>query len=445
MQIEQITNNQYDENVLLHPEKLIEKAEQEISFKGIVFKVKENKSFAFVQIMYDKAIIQCIYNDLSKPVKEGYAVAVKGIVKPAQIKDIFILPNNCEIHITSIEVLNAPSELLPFDITKKEFNVNTDTKFDFRMIALRNPKERAIFKVQEALVYGLREFFKANAFTEIRTPKIVKEGAEGGANLFEIKYFDRSAYLTQSPQFYKEFGTGIFGKVFEIASVFRAEKHNTSRHLNEYVSIDFEAAFINSYTDVMSYITGLLASAFNYVQANCQYELNMWNAQIEAPKNIPAIRFPEAKTLLREKYKLNEIDDKDFSPIEETTLCEHAKKELGSEFLFVTHYPSEKRPFYAKDDPENPGYTLSFDLLYRGSEIVTGGQRINNLDEINAKFVSRGMDPKAFEFFTIAHKYGLPPHGGMGMGLERLTQKVLGLENVKFASMYPRDIIRITP
>ena len=424
------------------------KVGETVQMPGCIFKLKELKGFSFVQIAVRNAIVQCILTDEVKKdqkIKEGDWIRFGGTAKASEIKDPFIYLKNLEFDITSIEMLNSPIERMPFDITKKLLNINNDIKFDQRILSMRHPKERAIFKIQEALVFGLREFLMDNGFTEIRTPKIVKEGAEGGANIFSMNYFNQTAYLTQSPQFYKEFCTGIFDRVFEIAPVFRAEKHNTNRHINEYTSIDFEVGYINSFYDIMALETGALQSAFASVAGRCAYECALLGITPPQIKNIPSIKFKDAKDLLFTDYKMDFRTEDDLSPIEEQTLCDHAQKHMDSEFIFVTHYPTTKRPFYAKEDPEDPNYTLSFDLLFRGLEITTGGQRIHDHDELVKKINHRGMNAESLAFFTFAHKHGLPPHGGLGLGLERLTQKIIGLSNIKEATMFPRDIHRLTP
>ncbi|NCB29317.1 MAG: aspartate--tRNA(Asn) ligase, partial [Clostridia bacterium] len=282
-------------------------------------------------------------------------------------------------------------------------------------------------------------------FTHIHTPKIVSAGAEGGANIFKLDYFGQQAYLAQSPQFYKQYTAGIFGRVFEIGNVYRAERHNTSRHLNEYIGLDFEMAYIDSMNDVMEMETGMLKYVLDYVRTHCAAEVELLKAEIPVIDRIPTLRFHEAKEIMLEQYGHKSKNRYDLNPDEEVMLCDWAKKTHGSDFVFVTHFPSSKRPFYAKDDPEDPKLALSFDLLFRGLEITTGGQRINDYDEQIQKLRDRKMDETLFESFTMLHKYGMPPHGGLGIGLERLTMQLLKLDNVRLASMFPRDMTRLVP
>jgi nondiscriminating aspartyl-tRNA synthetase len=420
---------------------------KEVTLKGQVFKVKSLSGFAFVQIFTHNGIVQTIFEKSVEGtgIKEGVSIQIKGIVKEAKIKDAFISEKTAEVSFSQFNILSTPKEAIPFDITKKALNIKNDILFDYRILSMRHPKERAIFKIQQGIVHGLREYFIENDFTEIRSPKIVKEGAEGGANIFELKYFDQKAYLTQSPQFYKEFCVGVFQRVFEMAPVFRAEKHNTNRHINEYTSIDLELGPIDSFYDIMNIETGALHNMFEHLKKNYAFELELLKVEIPTFETIPSLKFSEAKDIIVNKIKLKDIEEGDFSPIEEQKLCQYVKKEMNSDFVFITHYPTAKRPFYAMDDPDSPEETLSFDLLFRGVEITTGGQRIHDFDALETKMKARGMNPEDFEFFTMAHKYGLPPHGGLGLGLERLTQKIIGLDSVKLATMFPRDINRLAP
>ena len=238
---------------------------------------------------------------------------------------------------------------------------------------------------------------------------------------------------------------GVYGRVYEIGPVFRAEHHDTSRHLNEYISMDFEMGFIDSFYDIMNMETGALKYIMQLLKDEYQKELDLLQVKMPVIDEIPVITFKEAKDIIVNKFHKKITDFNDFEPEEEQLLCQYATKELGSEFLFVTHYPSKKRPFYALDDPNDPEYTLSFDLLFRGMEITTGGQRIHDYDMQVAKMRARGMNPDDFESYLTFHKYGAPPHGGLGLGLERLTMNLLGFKNVRYTSLFPRDINRVTP
>ena len=422
---------------------------QVISICGYIHRIREMTGFSFVIIRTAKDTVQCVYapefSDYRWDEKlcEEACVKVSGKVvssKDAKGNDRY------ELQIHNIEILSLPAEGLPIVINKKQLdNIQLNTILDLRPIALRNPKERAIFKIQEGIARGFREFLFKNGFTEIRSPKINFAGAEGGTNVFKLDYFGKQVYLAQSPQLYKQAMVGVYERVFEIAPVFRAEHHDTSRHLNEYISMDFEMGFINSFEDIMNMETGVLKYIMNLLKTEYKEEVELLHANIPEIDEIPCIKFMEAKDIIINKFKYTPSDMKDFDPSEEEMLGKYAKKEFNSDFIFITHYPSKKRPFYTKDDPADPEYTLSFDLLFRGLEITSGGQRINDYNEQVEKMIKLGTNPEEFETYLMLHKYGAPPHGGLGLGLERLTMHLLGFKNVREATMFPRDINRVTP
>lgn len=422
---------------------------KEVSICGYIHRIREMTGFAFVIVRTARDLIQCVYAPefseyrLDEKLCEEACVKVLGKVvssKDAKGNDRF------ELQIHDIKILSLPADNLPIVINKKQLdNIALSTVLDLRPISMRNPKERAIFKIQEGIQRGFREFLSSQGFTEIRSPKINFAGAEGGTNVFKLDYFGKQVYLAQSPQLYKQALVGVFERVFEIAPVFRAEHHDTSRHLNEYTSMDFEMGFIESFEDIMNMETGALKYIMNLLKTEYANEVEILKADIPEITEIPSIKFMDAKKLLMEKFKYKPSDMKDFDPQEEELLGKWAKKELNSDFLFVTHYPSKKRPFYTMDDPEDPEYTLSFDLLFRGLEITSGGQRVHDYKAQVAKMEKLGMNPEEFETYLLLHKYGAPPHGGLGIGLERLTMHLLGFKNVRNATMFPRDINRVTP
>ncbi len=418
-----------------------------VELRGFVYKIRVLSGFGFILLQHGNDLIQVVFTgDLAATgIKENGSLIIKGTVTAAKIKDTFVHPKTCEIQLTDYTILSTPAAPMPMDVTKKKLDVHNDVLFDYRYLSMRHPMQQAIFKIQSALVQGVRAFLMAQQFTEIRTPKLVKEGAEGGANIFSLDYFGKQAFLTQSPQFYKELCTGVFERVFEIAPVFRAEKHHTNRHINEYTSIDLEFSHIDSFYDVLNLEASMLKSVFEYIKQAVPHALDMWGVELPVINTIPVLRFYEVKQIVESEYGIKPKDSFDLAPIEEQKISEYIKTKYDSDFVFITHYPSAKRPFYTKDDPEDPTLTLSFDLLFRGIEITSGGQRIHDYDELVAKLKAKDMNPEDFEFFSNAHQYGLPPHGGLGMGLERLTQKLLGLDNIKLATMFPRDATRLSP
>jgi nondiscriminating aspartyl-tRNA synthetase len=424
---------------------------KEITLKGMIQNLRILSWGAFCILRTSEYTIQAIIdlktiNIQPEKLAVEAAIILKGTVKKATIKDKALFPRDFEIQATEITVLSMPSEpSLPVDTTKKELNVHLDSKFDMRPLTLRHPRERAIFKIAATIGNQFGEFLTSAGFTRIFSPKIVYSGAEGGANIFKLDYFGRDAFLTQSPQFYKQMLVGVYGKVFEVGPVFRAEKHDTSRHLNEYISLDFEMGFIDSFLDLIKTEAALLNSIFDKLTQTCPNEIDLLDIKIPKIDRIVTIRFKEAHEIV---FKVSGKDfraETDLSPEEEKLICEYAQKEWNTEFVFVTHYPSSKRPFYAMDDPADPSVTLSFDLLFRNLEITTGGQRLNKYEDYIAKMTRLGMNIDLFGSYLQAFKYCMPPHGGLGLGLERLTAQLCGLSNVKEASLFPRDITRLEP
>ncbi|MGN0554059.1 MAG: aspartate--tRNA(Asn) ligase [Oscillospiraceae bacterium] len=423
-------------------EDALSKVGQEIEVCACVHSVKQMSGFAFVTLRTARYLIQSIYSaeNCSDPldgVKEGCFVKVK-----AEVKKEDRAFNGIELTLKNIEIVSKPDYEYPLHVSKRRLGCSLDVNLDNRSVALRNPYERATFKFQEGVVSGFRQFMLDNKFTEIHTPKIVAQGAEGGANIFHLDYFQKDAFLNQSPQFYKQTAVAFFDRVFEIAPVYRAERHATSRHLNEYIGLDFEMGYINDMYDVMNMETAMLRYLMQYLKENYQPEIKILDADIPEITEIPAIKFEEAVELIKGSRSKNKFD---LEPEDEVFLCEWAKKEYGTEFIFVTNFPSSKPPFYAMNDKEDPRTACKFDLLFRGLEITTGGQRIHNYDEQIEKMKAQGLNPEDFKSYLEVHKYGLPPHGGLGIGLERLVMKLLNQQNIRQASMFPRDLNRLLP
>lgn len=416
----------------------------ELTINGSVYRIRDMGTFAFIILRTARHLVQCVFDqqscnfDLSK-LQENDSVEANGIIKLDERAT-----NGFELSLRNITVLSSPAAQMPISINKRGLNISLETNLENRPYVLRNHKQRAVFKIQEGIISGFRNHMIANGFTEIHSPKIVKAGAEGGANIFKLDYFGEKAFLNQSPQFYKQTMVGVFERVFEIAPVYRAEKHNTSRHLNEYIGLDFEMGYINSMYDVMAMETSMLRAVMEELKANYSPELNLLNVVLPEIDVIPALTFIEAKELLKSLgHKIKNYYD--FEPDEEVAISEYVKKEYNSEFVFITHFPSSKRPFYAMDDRENPDYALSFDLFFKGLEVTTGGQRIHDYNEQVQKMKDKGLDPDEFKSYLMIHKYGMPPHGGLGIGLERLLMRLLNQQNVREASLFPRDMTRLEP
>ena len=354
-------------------------------------------------------------------------------------------PHGIELRVTEGKILTTPYDTLPLPVGKWKLNTSLEAKLNNRSISLRNVRERAKFRIQEGIVRGFRDFLYSQGFTEIHTPKIGAKGAEGGSNIFKLDYFHHPAVLAQSPQFYKQMMVGVFDRVFETAPVFCAEKHNTKRHLNEYTSLDFEMGYIDSFTDIMEMETGFLQYTMKLLEKEYANELAILNITLPKTEKIPAVRFDKAKELVAEKYNRKIKNPYDLEPEEESLIGRYFKEEYDADFVFVTHYPSKKRPFYAMDDPEDPKFTLSFDLLFHGLEITTGGQRIHDYQMLRDKIAARGMSEEGMDQYLNTFKYGMPPHGGLGIGLERLTMKLVMEDNVRETTLFPRDLTRLEP
>jgi len=316
---------------------------------------------------------------------------------------------------------------------------------DYRPLTLKRDRERSIFKVQSEILVAYRTFLNSEGFVEFQAPKIVGGDAEGGAEVFKLKYFkDVEASLATSPQLYKQIMAGVFERVFAVGPTFRAEKSATNRNLSEISMIDLEMSFIKDHTDVVRLVTKLMRAITAHINETCSVELkSLGMSEALAPEEFPIFTLREAQALILKETGVDKTHEPDLEPEDERFLCEYAHKNLGSDYVYVTHFPTSKRPFYTHVDPENPEFTRSFDLLFRGLEMCSGGQRVHQYQEVVERIKSKGLDPDKFQFYLQAFKYGIPPHGGIGMGLERLTAKFCGLANVKEATLFPRDINRI--
>ncbi len=358
-------------------------------------------------------------------------------------------PGGAEIHEPGITVIVPVTDEPPIEIDKplQHKSENLDTLFEHRVVGLRNLQEKAIFEVQSTICKSLREYFYENDFSEIHTPKLLAEPTEGGAEVFSLDYFGKTATLAQSPQFYKQISVGIFERVFEIAPVYRAEPSATSRHMTEYTSIDAELGFIDL-DDLKKVLSDILNKVVDDVYDKHELELKRWNVtKPTLPKEIPTIPMSEIHEKYTKATGTSTIGEKDLRPDEERWICEYAKKNLNSEAVFVSEWPADEMKFYHKAS-EDPKFAERVDLLFRGVEITTGSMRENDYDKVVAqlkKLAGGDPDDPGFQPILTAMKYGMPPHGGFGMGLERLTQKIVGLNNVKEATLFPRDINRLTP
>lgn len=421
------------------------KAGQEVKVNGAVMNIRNMGDIAFIILRKRDGVLQTVFEkgvteaDFSR-IREETFVEVTGIVKTEERA-----PHGIELRLKSVKILSKPAEPMPIAVSKWKMGASLEARLDMRPLTLRNIRERARFKIEEGIARAFREFLQEQGFTEIHSPKIGARGAEGGANVFKLDYFHRPAVLAQSPQFYKQMMVGVFDRVMEIGPVFRAEKHNTKRHLNEYTGLDFEMGYIDDVTDIMAMETGFLQYMVELLRTQYSRELEILRVRLPKTDKIPCVTFTRAKELAADKYGMQIRNPYDLEPEEEHLIGRYFKEEYNADFVFVTQYPSKKRPFYAMDDPEDPRFTKSFDLLFRGLEVTTGGQRIHDYKELMAKIEKRGMDVEGMDGYLDTFKYGMPPHGGLGIGLERMTMQLLGEENVREVSLFPRDMSRLIP
>jgi len=421
----------------------------EVLINGVVHVARHQGKMAFFDFRDRSSIIQGVVFgkpevlDIAKDIGTEYSVAVRGVVnqRPEKMVNANVPNGDIELEITGIEILN-PSEAMPFDM---DADFSLDVLLDNRPLTLRRPRERAIFKIQHTIITAYRQFLVSEGFTEFQAPKLVGGDAEGGAEVFKVEYFDgKNAYLATSPQLYKQMMVGVFERVFTTGSMFRAEKSATTRHMSEIAMLDLEMGFIKDHTDVIALVTKLMQFITKEVTERCANELNYLEvAPALAPETFPVMTLREAQELIKKETGVDKTSEPDLEPEDERFLCEYANKHWQSDFVFVTHFPTSKRPFYTHIDPEQPEFTRSFDLLFRGLEMCSGGQRVHSYTELIERIKSKGLDPSKFDFYLQAFKYGIPPHGGIGMGLERLTMKYSGVKNVKEASLFPRDMNRI--
>ena len=375
---------------------------REVKVNGAIMSVRNMGDIAFVILRKHDGVLQTVYEkgvtdaDFAE-LREETFVEVSGVLRKEERA-----PRGMELRLKSVRILSKPEEPMPIAVSKWKMSASLEAKLDVRSLTLRNLRERARFRIQEGIARAFREYLHGEGFTEIHSPKIGAKGAEGGANVFK-------------------------------------------RHLNEYTGLDFEMGYIDDFTDIMAMETGFLQHMVEILKKEYSTELEILKVKLPEVEKIPAVTFTEAKRLASEKYGTQIKNPYDLEPEEEHLIGRYFKEEYGADFVFVTHYPSKKRPFYAMDDPTDPKVTLSFDLLFRGLEVTTGGQRIHSYTELMEKIEKRGMDTEGMEQYLSTFKHGMPPHGGLGIGLERMTMQLLEEENVREVSLFPRDMSRLVP
>lgn len=419
---------------------------QEVRLEGWVHQIRRLGKICFLLLRDRTGVVQIITDPRLVPEDLTRESVVKIL---GRVKSEPQAPGGVEVELKELGIISRSIAPLPFEVNRslEKLNLKLDRILNLRPFSLRHLQISPIFRVQAEIVNAFREFLHQKGFLEVHTPKIVSSGTEGGTALFPVQYFEKKAYLAQSPQFYKQMLVGAgFERVFEVGPVYRAEDHATTRHLNEYLSLDLELGFIDSHEDVMELEEEFLRYLLQVLKSRCGAELGSY--KVEPPQipssSIPRLRFDEAKEVLRKLNKdLGPADDLD--PEAEELLSRYSKEEFNSDFIFITHYPRSGRPFYTLPDPDSPGLTRSFDLLFRGLEVTTGSQRIHEYPQLVANIREFGMDPENFRFYLEIFQYGMPPHGGLAIGAERFTQQVLGLKNIREACLFPRDRFRLVP
>jgi nondiscriminating aspartyl-tRNA synthetase len=421
---------------------------KEVQVRGWVHRIRELGKISFILLRDASGIAQLVVDagsgseqvaQIASQLTLESVVSVRG--KVAQNSKA---PGGIEVQVSDLQVIARAEPDLPLAVNQDPDKVSLDATLEYRMISLRNPKILSVFRLQSSILKFFAEHMRSEGFTEIKTSKLIGTGTEGGTGLFAVEYFDTKVFLAQSPQFYKQamVSSGL-ERVFEIGCAYRAEKHETPRHLNEYVSLDVETAWIDSEQDLMDLEERILKTIFEGVKRENSEVLDLWQAtgpSGEEVERIPRVSHDEAKE------RISTLGGKkvfEINPEGERILCDWALKEHGVEAVFIFGWPRKKRPFYTF--PIDTRSTMSFDLLFRGLEVTTGGKRINEYPMLLENIELFGLDPASLGDYIQIFKYGCPPHGGFAIGLERLTQKILGLANVKEASLFPRDRRRIRP
>lgn len=408
-----------------------------VTLRGWIHNRRDLGGIRFVILRDRSGLAQCVFGRVDLPLAES-CVSLTGLVVQSNKA-----PGGLELQAETLDIISEAVEPPPIEIAKEDWNVNPETILQYRHVSLRGSRAQATLKVQAELATAFRDYLNDEGFTEIFSPKIVAAGAEGGANLFEVDYYGKRAYLAQSPQLYKQIMVGVYERVYETAPVYRAELSHTTRHLSEYLSLDVEMGFIEDENDVMDLEEALLKAMVKQIGGRCAREFETMEATLpDTSVRFPRIPLLEARDLVKERYG-HASGGKDLDPEAERLLCRWAKEEHGSDFVFVTRYPQAARPFYTY--PTDDGLTRGLDLLFRGVEITSGGQRIHRYDMLLDEMDKRNMDAEAFRGYLEVFKHGMPPHGGFAIGLERLTALMLGVDNVRFARAFPRDGTRLQP
>lgn len=424
----------------------INKIGQTVTLKGWVNTKRDHSKIVFIDLRDRSGLIQIVgTGELLGSLKTEEVVSIEGLVKarPEKLINLELTTGTVELEALKVSVI-AHSAELPFDLGKETLDVELPTLLDNRSLSFRHPKIQAIFKVQAVIIDAFRKALMARGFLEFQAPSIINAVPEGGAEVFKVKYFDREAYLSQSPQLYKSLLTSAFERVFSVNQIFRAEPSTTTRHLTEATSLDAEFGFIESWEDVLEMEEYVVRFIFQEVQERCQKELALFNATIPLmSEKFPILKLREAQEIIFKRTGRDCREEKDLSPEDEREICAWAKEEKQSDLIYVSHFLTKKKPFYVYPDPADPTYAFSVDLLCRGVEWSSGGQRLNDYQDIVKNVHEWGLSEEDISLYLQAFKFGCPPLGGFALGAERVTMYILGLKNVRETSMFPRDMERI--
>ncbi|OGK39268.1 aspartate--tRNA(Asn) ligase [Candidatus Roizmanbacteria bacterium RIFCSPHIGHO2_12_FULL_44_10] len=429
----------------LFVEETVNKISEEVELFGWAETIRDHKKIVFIDLRDSSGVVQLVGGADLSVISPEDVLRIKGTVKarPDNLVNDKISTGKVEVTVKDWEILSK-AETLPFEISGDNLNVTLPVLLNYRALSLRNPKIKAIFEIQEIVIDSFRNGLKEKQFTEFQSPVIIPQPAEGGAEVFEVKYFDYKAYLAQSPQFYKQIMVGVFERVFTVSKTLRAEPSVTTRHLTEATTLDAEFGFIDSWEEIMAMAEYIIKFILKEVNERGGEALKHYGLEsLSIPKEIPRLKLREAQKIIFERTGRDNQQEPDLEPEDEREISKWATEKHGTGFVFITHYPVAKRPFYTYEDPEDLGYTLSFDLIGYGMELMTGGQRIHQLDKLVENAQARNIDLQRSELYLQAFRYGMPPEGGFSFGSERIVMGILGLANVREASLFPRDMERI--
>lgn len=425
--------------------------DKEVTIQGFVAARRDHGKLLFIDLRDRSGLLQVVFNprvsekahQTAQELRPEYVVSIVGSVKkrPEHMINPKIASGTVEVEALKLEILSV-AETLPFDMGGEELNLELPTLLDYRSLTLRHSKIRPIFEVQDTVLEGFKKVSRELDCVEVVVPTIAASSTEGGAEVFKMDYYGHKAFMTQSPQLYKQMMVPVFERVFTVAHAYRAEPSVTTRHLAETTQIDFEFGFVD-FEKLLGLFEDIMTKTLKHVEEKCISQFESLNTKPLAFGKIPRLTLREAQEVIYEEFGRDNRSEKDLTPQDEVDICEWSLKKYNSDLVTITHFPTKKRAFYTMPDPEDPEFSLSYDLLFRGVEVMSGSVRIHNYDQLMSAIVDRKLDPANFGMYLQAFKYGMPPEGGFSFGLERITMKILGLENIREASLFPRDMERV--